>query len=490
MRGVDGSGHVKRLIAALVVAGICATACGLPAHPAPAGAEAARQASGAPVPADIVTTARAHLGDRYATIGNSPATGFSCIGFVNYVFGQNGVAVPFDIPAAWGSAPHVAIGDLLPGDVLFFSNTVFAGLSHVAIYIGGGEMIGADNFSVGVTTDRLGDSYWAGHYTGATRPLAQVGTGAVPGSGNTGVGSWATATPPSGNGNAGQGTAATPTASPQRGNSDTGAPPTAVVAPALQVAAAPGGTRLRTRAAAAGMYSGPGPGYTPIATLGLGSTLIVLRGQGRWYDVRLGDLYGWVRAGDVGPVAWGRAFATPATAEATPGTTPARTLSRALATSSAAGGVLYVADGPLTIRVGPGTDFPAIGYLQQGTRLLVRESRQAWAHVATPAGMAGWVAERYLGRAAPAPSPRAGSQAPGSTARVAVPALNVRLQPDARARVLAVLRAGEAVQVLARDGGWDRIELPSGTVGWASADWLSDRAGCDDRAGACPLTGR
>ena len=180
---------MKRLVAGIVVAGVLTVASSLPASLTHASTYATtRQASrsAAPAPADIVATAKQHLGDSYAIIGNSPSTGFSCIGFVNYVFQQNGVNVPFDIPMAWNSAPHVAMNELMPGDVLFFSNTVFAGLSHVAIYIGDDQMIGADSFAVGVTTDRLSDRYWTEHYTGATRPLALIGSAPMPGSGSDG----------------------------------------------------------------------------------------------------------------------------------------------------------------------------------------------------------------------------------------------------------------------------------------------------------------
>ena len=175
---------MKRLVVGVVVAGVLTAASGIPTSLsyATSSSASAKQssASRAPDPSDIVQTARQYLGSPYAYIGNTPA-GFSCIGFVNFVFHQNGVYVPFDTDMAWSSAPHVDKSQLLPGDILFFSNTVFAGLSHVAIYIGNGEMIGADSYAVGVTTDQVDDPYWAAHYTGATRPLALVGTSPRPG---------------------------------------------------------------------------------------------------------------------------------------------------------------------------------------------------------------------------------------------------------------------------------------------------------------------
>jgi len=69
---------------------------------------------------------------------------------------------------------------LIPGDVLIFANTFHAGLSHAAIYIGGGQMVGADNFSVGVHVDNVYDGYWGPRLVGAIRiastsaPVQQV----------------------------------------------------------------------------------------------------------------------------------------------------------------------------------------------------------------------------------------------------------------------------------------------------------------------------
>ncbi|HXT37968.1 MAG TPA: NlpC/P60 family protein [Chloroflexota bacterium] len=279
---------MKKLMIEIGVAGTLAITSRSPVGVARA---ATFQSAGiaAATPSAVVATAEAHLGDRYATIGNSPATGFSCIGFVNYVFAQNGVYVPFDIPQAWNSAPRVAMDELLPGDVLFFSNTVFAGLSHVAIYIGGGEMIGADNFSVGVTTDRLSDSYWTAHYTGATRSLALSGTSPAPGAGQptVTVTATATATPSPESGDPGQTVTPTPTPAPENGSAWQVESSTTTPSHTSQAAAsAPSGTLLRLLAPVVGLYSGPGYQYMFVANANAGSLLIVLLAQGGWYYAR------------------------------------------------------------------------------------------------------------------------------------------------------------------------------------------------------------
>jgi cell wall-associated NlpC family hydrolase len=124
----------------------------------------------------LVGTALSYVGYRYAYVGDTPYTGFSCTGFVHWVFSQYGYYTPEDVGSLYYSYPRVALGALVPGDVLIFANTFHAGLSHAAIYIGGGQMVGADNFSVGVHVDSVYDGYWGPRLVGAVRvsPVQQV----------------------------------------------------------------------------------------------------------------------------------------------------------------------------------------------------------------------------------------------------------------------------------------------------------------------------
>jgi cell wall-associated NlpC family hydrolase len=109
------------------------------------------------------------VGYRYAYVGDTPATGFSCTGFVHWVYSQFGYDTPEDLGVLYYSYPHLAPADMQPGDVLLFANTFHTGLSHAAIYIGGGQMVGADNFSVGVHVDDVYDGYWGPRFVGAIR---------------------------------------------------------------------------------------------------------------------------------------------------------------------------------------------------------------------------------------------------------------------------------------------------------------------------------
>ncbi len=134
---------------------------------------------------DIVQTALRYLGYPYTTVGNSPSTGFSCIGFVSYVYRVNGIPMPDDLGDAMAYAPSVAFSDLLPGDVLFFGNTIWPGLSHTAIYLGGGRFVHAEWYNRGVVTssftnDPVDFNYWSEKYIGAIRPWGNIPSAPAP----------------------------------------------------------------------------------------------------------------------------------------------------------------------------------------------------------------------------------------------------------------------------------------------------------------------
>jgi cell wall-associated NlpC family hydrolase len=85
----------------------------------------------------VVGIAMRYLGVPYVWGGSGPS-GFDCSGFVAYVFAQVGVSLPHSSYAMYGMGTPVSLGELQPGDLVFF-----AGASHMGIYIGGGQFIHA-----------------------------------------------------------------------------------------------------------------------------------------------------------------------------------------------------------------------------------------------------------------------------------------------------------------------------------------------------------
>ena len=112
------------------------------------------------------------VGSRYVWGGASPK-GFDCSGFTMYVYKQFGLDLPHSSAGQYSTKYGTMISnpaDLQPGDIVFFINTYKRGISHVGIYIGGGDVVQAMSPSLGVGVASLNGGYWAEHYYGAIRP--------------------------------------------------------------------------------------------------------------------------------------------------------------------------------------------------------------------------------------------------------------------------------------------------------------------------------
>ena len=79
------------------------------------------------------STALSFRGAPYRNGGTTPE-GFDCSGFVQYVFGLHGVAMPRETREQFRIGRTVDRDDLVPGDLVFFT-TVAPGASHVGIVI-------------------------------------------------------------------------------------------------------------------------------------------------------------------------------------------------------------------------------------------------------------------------------------------------------------------------------------------------------------------
>jgi cell wall-associated NlpC family hydrolase len=90
----------------------------------------------------VLATAQRYLGTPYRYGGASPAAGFDCSGFVQYVFGRNHVELPRTSrqQAATGKPLSLSVDSLMPGDLMLFSSTG-RGVNHVAIYLGNNRMV-------------------------------------------------------------------------------------------------------------------------------------------------------------------------------------------------------------------------------------------------------------------------------------------------------------------------------------------------------------
>lgn len=114
----------------------------------------------------IVANARKYLGVRYVYGGTSPR-GFDCSGLVQYVCKAVGISVNRTAASQFSNGRAVNKKDLQPGDLVFFAKS--KRISHVGIYIGGGQMIHAPHTGDVVRVASINSGYYNKTYVGARR---------------------------------------------------------------------------------------------------------------------------------------------------------------------------------------------------------------------------------------------------------------------------------------------------------------------------------
>jgi len=108
-----------------------------------------------------VETAYAQLGDRYVFGAGGPDS-FDCSGLTSYVYAAAGVNLPHSSRSQSTMGVSVSRSELQPGDLVF----AYSPVSHVGIYVGGGQVIHAYSYGSPVS---LGSVNMWGAYSGARR---------------------------------------------------------------------------------------------------------------------------------------------------------------------------------------------------------------------------------------------------------------------------------------------------------------------------------
>lgn len=98
---------------------------------------------------DLVEYAKQFVGNRYVWGGTSLTKGADCSGFVLSVFKKYGISLPHHAASQAGYGTKITAGDLQPGDLIFYGNSR-GSINHVAIYIGGGQVVHASNERTGI----------------------------------------------------------------------------------------------------------------------------------------------------------------------------------------------------------------------------------------------------------------------------------------------------------------------------------------------------
>ena len=117
----------------------------------------------------VVSYAKQFLGNPYVYGGNSLTNGVDCSGFTSQVMRHFGVSLNRSSAAQYANnGSYVSSDNLQPGDLVFYG---YSGqVSHVAIYIGGGQIIHANDERTGIC---IGNAFPSGGkpYIGAKRVL-------------------------------------------------------------------------------------------------------------------------------------------------------------------------------------------------------------------------------------------------------------------------------------------------------------------------------
>jgi cell wall-associated NlpC family hydrolase len=162
-----------RLLIVVLAGGLtaCAARGGVPrpfpGAPLPPGAVEEPAARPVEPLTEIVALALGYRGVPYRNGGSDP-TGFDCSGFVQYVFGQAGTALPREVRDQFEVGAIINRDEVQAGDLVFFE-TVSRGASHVGLAIGGGEFVHAPSSRGVVRVERLAATYWSQRYVGARR---------------------------------------------------------------------------------------------------------------------------------------------------------------------------------------------------------------------------------------------------------------------------------------------------------------------------------
>lgn len=97
----------------------------------------------------LMTTAKSMVGGSYVWGGTSP-NATDCSGLTMQCYAKIGINLPHLASAQANYGTSVSYSDMKKGDLIFFGGSSYSSIYHVAIYIGDGMMIHAENSNTGI----------------------------------------------------------------------------------------------------------------------------------------------------------------------------------------------------------------------------------------------------------------------------------------------------------------------------------------------------
>lgn len=114
--------------------------------------------------ARAVSYARAQLGKPYVYGATGPGS-YDCSGLTQAAWRAAGVSIPRTSGAQWSGLTRVSASAVQPGDLV-----VYNGAGHVALYIGGGQIIEAPRPGKSIQTAPWRSGWYASNFVGVVRP--------------------------------------------------------------------------------------------------------------------------------------------------------------------------------------------------------------------------------------------------------------------------------------------------------------------------------
>jgi cell wall-associated NlpC family hydrolase len=162
MRTDGAAGLLGMVATALLTAGCAGTPVAAPAASEPVPATSDARGS-------VAQLALSMVGVQYRYGGAHPREGFDCSGLVYYTYTSNGHVVPRTSQAQFEAAFKIPLAQAAEGDLLFFQDQ--EKVSHVGIYLGGGQFVHAPSSGGTVSVANIDAPYYQRHLVAVGRLL-------------------------------------------------------------------------------------------------------------------------------------------------------------------------------------------------------------------------------------------------------------------------------------------------------------------------------
>lgn len=97
---------------------------------------------------DLVQYAKQFIGNPYVWGGTSLTNGADCSGFTMSIYKKYGVSLPHHAASQARLGTKISVSEVKPGDLVFYAKN--GNINHVAIYIGGGQVVHASSPKTGI----------------------------------------------------------------------------------------------------------------------------------------------------------------------------------------------------------------------------------------------------------------------------------------------------------------------------------------------------